>query len=913
MVGKILGNRYRILREIGSGGMAWVYLAEDMKESHLVAVKILYPQFGQDLSYVHRFNREAKLASAMTDSHIVRVLDYGADRDVSYLVMEYIEGRDLREVLTEKGRYPWKNALDLLDQLATALEHAHGHGVVHRDIKPQNIMLTEDGMLKVLDFGIARVSALPSITQSGFIGSPYYVSPEQAMMSTDGDDRDEIDVRSDIYSAGIVLYELLSGKVPFDAKSPWSIISQHIATPPPPIEVLEEDTPETVQELLDRMIAKNREERFQTPTALRRAISATLAGRPIPDLTLDTRPIEAPDQIDMAESLYHRALEAIETEEWARATDLLNQTLKINPEHGQAQEQLQLAEQQGFLQSRYNTAIRAMERKAWQESVSKLQSIVEIDPNYKDVQTLLDRSQQSLAHETTQQQVATSYVEGVSHMERERWVEALTAFQEVQRLSPGYKRTEEFLQQAAQKSRPPLIQQVLAPILKILPRENINRWGLVGGLVIGLLVIFITLSSRTSATGDVNDNDQLKTAYEQAQQALENDNTYEAISLLDQILSQNPDYADAAELRRDLVAALTPTPATVSVQPGDPLAETLAKAEDSIEVDQWSEAIESLEQIRASAPEFEAARVMSLFCDAYIGRGIETLNTIQEEENTEQDILQRALADFEAGMVECPKRIDLQDQVVRAEAYLAALKTSANDYETLIKSLTPIVAAAPAYAGGNTRLLLYETYLKRGAVRTENSDFVGALGDYEAALALNVAEPSEAQTRRAALILAFQQSGQPLAQTLQTPEVAPSTPVAAEDPPPTNNTEVVADPASVDLNLSPPLPLSPEDDTIFGGKFAEVVLTWQSNAPLAADDYFDVTVMHFFDNEPVYWGINTTDTQVQIPPDIGVGVAGNDRFYWWVTIRKANSAPSVNSIDLPRSSQSEARTFVWSP
>ncbi|MCP4583360.1 MAG: serine/threonine protein kinase, partial [candidate division Zixibacteria bacterium] len=226
----------------------------------------------EDLSYIQRFNREAKLASTLTDPHIVRVLDYGADRDVYYLVMEYIEGRNLREVLTEKGIFPWKNALETIDQLATALEHAHPHGVVHRDIKPQNMMLTDAGLLKVLDFGIARIPTLPSLTQSGFIGSPYYVSPEQAM-------GEEVDIRSDIYSSGIVLYELLSGKIPFEAKSPWSIISQHITNEPPPINLSEGDIPDEVHQLLHGMIAKRPEDRFPTPTSLRRAITAVLAGQ----------------------------------------------------------------------------------------------------------------------------------------------------------------------------------------------------------------------------------------------------------------------------------------------------------------------------------------------------------------------------------------------------------------------------------------------------------------------------------------------------------------------------------------------------------------------------------------------------------------------------------------------------------
>jgi serine/threonine-protein kinase len=167
LIGKNLGNRYRVLREIGSGGMAKVYLAEDLKGNELIAVKVLYPQFSEDMSFVQRFLREAKLASTLTDPHIVRVLDYGADRDLHYLVMEYVEGQNLYEILEEKSPFEWKVALEIIDQVATALEHAYTHGVVHRDIKPQNMMLTESGLLKILDFGIARIPTLPSLTQSG--------------------------------------------------------------------------------------------------------------------------------------------------------------------------------------------------------------------------------------------------------------------------------------------------------------------------------------------------------------------------------------------------------------------------------------------------------------------------------------------------------------------------------------------------------------------------------------------------------------------------------------------------------------------------------------------------------------------------------------------------------------------------
>jgi serine/threonine-protein kinase len=236
LIGETLGNRYKLLRELGAGGMAWVYQAEDMTERSLVAVKVLYPQYNQDISYVERFLREARLALQISSQHVVRVLDYGADRDLHYLVMEQIRGKDLATILTDMGRLPCQEVLRIGIQVAQALEAANAQGVVHRDIKPENIMIDAQGLVKVLDFGIARARELPTVTEGGFVGSPSYISPEQAMGK-------QVDIRSDIYSLGIVLYEALSGKRPFVAETSWSIISQHIAQEPPKIDLAEDCWP----------------------------------------------------------------------------------------------------------------------------------------------------------------------------------------------------------------------------------------------------------------------------------------------------------------------------------------------------------------------------------------------------------------------------------------------------------------------------------------------------------------------------------------------------------------------------------------------------------------------------------------------------------------------------------------------
>lgn len=906
LVGKVLGNRYRVLRELGSGGMAWVYLAEDVNESKLVAIKILYPQFGEDLAYIQRFNREAKLASTLTDSHIVRVLDYGADRDIYYLVMDYVEGQDLRETLKEKGPFPWKDALDLIDQLATALEHAHQHGVVHRDIKPQNLMLDDGGLLKVLDFGIARVPTLPSLTQSGFIGSPYYVSPEQAM-------GEEVDIRSDIYSSGIVLYELLSGSIPFDAKSPWSIISQHISSEPPPIDLPDGDAPETLQTLLERMVAKRPEDRFQTPTAIRRAIAAILAGQPIPDNALDTRPITPPDRIEIAESLYQRALEATDSKEWARAADFLSQVLNLNPNHSEAAQKLPKAEEEAFIVSVFNAARRAVNDKCWEEAIDDLNGILKIDPDHNEAKELLAEARRALEKENAQQFILTRYNEGLAHFDAADWENAIVAFEEVQHLSPGFKQVEKLLADAKQFSNPTLPQK----LSRVFSKDSVWRWALVAVGVLVIFVAFLTFSNGSQVTGDDDTRQQLKALYTEAQLAIENHDTEQAVALLGQILEQDPDYADAATLRRDLIAALTPTPTstptatpvptpTLSPTPQeDPLVTLINEAEDAIELEQWSGVIEALQKIRAANPEFETARVTSLFCDAYVGRGLETLASIRRQDNNQKEIMSTALADFEAGAAECPKRIDLQDQAERAAAYLEALNTSSDDYETLIQILTPIVAAESNYADSNARNLLYNAHLHRGDARRESADIVGALSDYETALALNVNDPSEAQTRRAELLLAFSQ--QPVLPTPEPIETSESGEVGTASNEPT--------PAPVRIRLDQPKLVGPENDAAFAGEFfQEVYLEWEPVKGLAADEYYDLTIMYIFADAPTYWGLATKETRIHLTSsDIELGKAGGNRFYWWVTVRKANSALTADTIDLPVSPQSEVRTFVWTP
>ena len=893
LIGKILGNRYRVLREIGSGGMAWVYLAEDIKENNLVAIKVLYPQFGEDLSYVQRFNREAKLASTLTDPHIVRVLDYGADRDVYYLVMEYIEGKDLREMLEEKGPFAWKDSLEIIDQLATALEHAHLYGVVHRDIKPQNMMLTESGLLKVLDFGIARIPALPSLTQSGFVGSPYYVSPEQAM-------GEETDTRSDIYSSGIVLYELLSGRIPFDAKSPWSIINQHLTSDPPPLDLTDDEIPSEVHHLLDRMVAKQPQDRFPNPSALRRAITAILAGEKIPDSVLDTQPIKPPDKPAMANSLFQRALTAMESQEWGRAVDLLNQVLNLVPSHKEAQANLVIAEQKSFLASLLQAGKRAQRNERWEEAINNFTAVLELEPDYEEAQALLAQAKQALEKENSEQLVITLYHEGVAHLEANRWELAITALTEVQRLSPHYEDVDQLLIEANQKVNPGLIQRIT--------QSGNNSWWRWGLIAVGLFAIFLLAflafgNGNPPVAGENDARERLKTLYAEAQTAIENEKSDQAIAILDQILAEDPDYADAAELKRELTITPTPTPTP------DLLSPALAAAQEAVDLGNWSEAVDILAEIKETDADYEQPLVTALFCDAAGGKGLELLDSITPGAD-EEKIVNNALNAFESGTAECPRRTDLREQAERAKAYLTALNTSKREYDALIQILNPIVAANPDYAGKNAKNLLYETHLARGDFRREAGESVGALSDYEAALALQVDDPSRAQTHRAELLLSFGQQASTGVQT--TPQPAGTITAAVGTAQPGSDAEQTPEP--VRIRFGPPQLISPENDALFAGQFGEVFVEWEPVGKLAPDEYYDLTVMYIFADEPTYWGTATTETRVQLnPTDINVGRVGEDRFYWWVTVRKANTAPSANSLDLPVSRQSEGRTFVWAP
>ena len=259
----ILGNRYQIIRKIGDGGMAFVYEAKDKLLNRTVAVKVLRPEFVDDEEFLNKFKREAEAVASLSHPNIVNVYDVGEDGKVHYIVMEYIDGQNLKDIIKNEGTLDEYTALDITKQIAMALSAAHKKGIVHRDIKPHNILISNEGrIVKVADFGIAKAVTNSTMTNIGsIIGSVHYFSPEQAKGN-------HVNATADLYSLGIVLYEMIIGRVPFRGDSPISIALQHINED---VEFTSEEKvsiPQSVRTIIKKLTEKSSENRYQSAEEL---------------------------------------------------------------------------------------------------------------------------------------------------------------------------------------------------------------------------------------------------------------------------------------------------------------------------------------------------------------------------------------------------------------------------------------------------------------------------------------------------------------------------------------------------------------------------------------------------------------------------------------------------------------------
>lgn len=267
LVGRTLNDRYEILERLGGGGMAVVFKARDIRLGRPVSIKVLRDQYTTDADFLSRFRREAQAVASLSHPNIVSIHDVGQDGDIHYLVMEYVEGETLKTKIARERPLPPSVAVDITLQILEALEHAHQRRVIHRDIKPHNIMITPDGLVKVTDFGVARADGGTIVHTGAIVGSAHYFSPEQARGG-------HVDARSDLYSLGVVLFEMLSGRLPFDGENPLSVALKHVQELPPSARALQPSVPAALDRIVARALAKDPARRYASVAEFRADLRA---------------------------------------------------------------------------------------------------------------------------------------------------------------------------------------------------------------------------------------------------------------------------------------------------------------------------------------------------------------------------------------------------------------------------------------------------------------------------------------------------------------------------------------------------------------------------------------------------------------------------------------------------------------
>lgn len=502
---------FRIIHPIGEGGMAKVYKAYQPSMERYVALKVLPAYYAEDPQFFERFAREARVIARLEHQNILPVFDYGEQDGITYLAMRYVEGGTLKELLS-RGKLTLRDTLQILTQVCSALDYAHRQGIIHRDVKPSNIILDREGAVYLTDFGIAKVlGAGQDLTGTGAaIGTPAYMAPEQAL-------GEKVDGRTDIYALGIILYEMVVGRVPYQADTPMAILMAHLRDPLPLPRDINKDIPEEIEAVIIKALAKDPADRYQTANemaqALRQAVyisspevmETTLINlirevqahkRGIetisePDLESDPRLLARleqlyidglsaywiqdwntarthfqavvslrPDYKDatarLAEiekqlrlvNLYEQAKVAIQIPDWPKAQSLLKQITSLDSSYKDADQLLRQAEKKIELATLYSQAEELFKAEQWQAVIKILERIHQLEPEYQDPQGLLALARRNLAEQKRLEKVKAIYQQGLQSMDENRWKEAQRCFEKVNSLQPGYAKTSQLLQRA---------------------------------------------------------------------------------------------------------------------------------------------------------------------------------------------------------------------------------------------------------------------------------------------------------------------------------------------------------------------------------------------------------------------------------------------------------------------------------
>jgi serine/threonine protein kinase len=443
---------FRILHQIGEGGMARVYKAYQPSMERYVALKVLPSSFAEDPQFVSRFIREARTIAALEHRNILPVIDFGEERGITYMAMRFVEGGTLKELLS-KGRLNLHDCVDLITQICSALDYAHRRGVIHRDVKPSNVILDGEGAAYLMDFGIAKVVGKGAdLTATGAaIGTPAYMAPEQAMGG-------DIDGRTDIYALGIMLYEMVVGRVPFQADTPMAVLMAHLRDPLPLPRELDPTISESVEVVIIKALAKEPADRFQKANemadAFRKAVHATvqniesstlitliqelqtsrpeLPAHPVTPATPSGQrtPASDPRIKERMEQDYIEGLSAYWVRDWLKACACFQAVLEVDPTYKDAANRLQEVEKQMHLAELYEQAQGAMQQRNWQAAQEKLNDLVQIDHSYQESAAMLRTVELHI-------ELAGLYAQAEQLHQAGQWQAVVKIFERIKALDPS--------------------------------------------------------------------------------------------------------------------------------------------------------------------------------------------------------------------------------------------------------------------------------------------------------------------------------------------------------------------------------------------------------------------------------------------------------------------------------------------